>query len=86
MMKARKLVAPIGAPWEQAERATDVDMSLWHKVQRIVYPKEMPSDGLPYAAKTCGPGRRPASWLYHVLRSGGVSGFFTQYGRDVTAV
>lgn len=40
---------------------------LWELVQRIVYPRRWPSDHPPFARETCGPKRKPASWLYYML-------------------
>jgi hypothetical protein len=44
-----------------------IEMTLWHAVQRIVYPRRSPSYGPPFRRETCAPWRRPASWLYYTL-------------------
>jgi hypothetical protein len=50
-------------------RPPAADPGLWHRVQRIVYPRHQPSNGPPFTREQCEPTprRKPASWLYWKL-------------------
>lgn len=45
-----------------------VDPELWHKVQVLTYPHRAPSIHSPFRMQGATPKRKPASWLYHLLR------------------
>jgi hypothetical protein len=47
--------------------SADLDLDLWHRVQRIVYPQRWPSNGAPFPIEVCSIHWRPASWLYWTL-------------------
>jgi hypothetical protein len=46
-----------------------LDMTLWHSVQQLTWPRKIPSRSPPFERCACqGPKRQPASWLYYLLR------------------